>query len=96
MILVLKQGTSTDKVNEICSWLQKQFGVQTSAIFGSGTTIIAAEITRRACHAIELNPAYVDVAVKRWQDFTGGSAVLDGSGGKTFAEIAGERALKAA
>ena len=40
MILVLKQGTSTDKVNEICSWLQKQFGVQTSPIFGSGTTII--------------------------------------------------------
>jgi len=40
MILVLKQGTSTDKVNEICAWLQKQFGVQTSPIFGSGTTII--------------------------------------------------------
>ena len=34
---------------------------------GSGTTIIAAEMTGRACHAIELNPAYVDVAVKRWQ-----------------------------
>jgi DNA modification methylase len=32
---------------------------------GSGTTIIAAEMTGRSCHAIELNPAYVDVAVKR-------------------------------
>lgn len=40
MILVLKQGTSTDKINEICTWLQTQFGVQTSPIFGSGTTII--------------------------------------------------------
>lgn len=40
MILVLKQETSTDKINEICAWLQSQFGVQTSPIFGSGTTII--------------------------------------------------------
>lgn len=41
---------------------------------GSGTTIIAGEMTGRAIHAIELNPAYVDVAVKRWQDFTGQQA----------------------
>ena len=34
---------------------------------GSGTTIIAAEMTGRVCHAIELSPAYVDVAVRRWQ-----------------------------
>ena len=37
---------------------------------GSGTTIIAAEMTGRSCHAIELNPLYVDVAVRRWQEFT--------------------------
>ena len=42
---------------------------------GSGTTIIAVEMTGRACHAIELSPAYVDVAVKRWQAFTGQKAV---------------------
>ena len=42
---------------------------------GSGTTIIAGEMTGRAVHAIELNPAYVDVAVMRWQDFTGLEAV---------------------
>jgi len=41
---------------------------------GSGTTIIACEMTGRACHAIELNPAYVDVAIKRWQNFTGQTA----------------------
>jgi DNA modification methylase len=34
---------------------------------GSGTTIIAAEMTGRSCHAIELDPAYVDVAVRRWR-----------------------------
>jgi len=54
---------------------------------GSGTTIIAAEMTGRACYAIELNPAYVDVAVKRWQDFTGQKAVLE-SDGLTFDETA--------
>ena len=42
---------------------------------GSGTTIIAAEMTGRVCHAIELSPAYVDVAVARWQAFTGQVAV---------------------
>jgi DNA modification methylase len=44
---------------------------------GSGTTIIAAEITGRACLAMELNPTYVDVAVKRWEDFTGQKAILE-------------------
>jgi DNA modification methylase len=57
---------------------------------GSGTTIIGAEITGRCCHAIELNPAYVDVAIKRWQDFTGESAMLDGDR-RSFAEVAAER-----
>lgn len=52
---------------------------------GSGTTIIAAETVGRCCHAIELNPAYVDMAVKRWQDFTGMQATLE-SDGRTFAE----------
>jgi DNA modification methylase len=47
---------------------------------GSGTTLIAAETTGRVCLGIELNPAYVDVAVERWQRFTGKRAVLDGSG----------------
>ena len=57
---------------------------------GSGTTIIAAELTGRVCHAIELSEAYVDVAVQRWQQFTGGQATLDGAG-RTFAEIADAR-----
>ncbi|MDO5703452.1 MAG: site-specific DNA-methyltransferase [Paracoccus sp. (in: a-proteobacteria)] len=54
---------------------------------GSGTTLIAAETTGRVCLGIELNPAYVDVAVSRWQQFTGRQAVLDGTG-QTFAELA--------
>ncbi|MFH5926908.1 site-specific DNA-methyltransferase [Roseomonas xinghualingensis] len=57
---------------------------------GSGTTLIAAEMTGRACHAIELSPAYVDVAVLRWQAFTGQEAVREGSG-QRFAHLAQER-----
>lgn len=53
---------------------------------GSGTTIIAAEMTGRVCYAIELNPAYVDVAVMRWQEFSGQSATLENDG-KTFSEL---------
>lgn len=41
---------------------------------GSGTTVIAAEEVRRRCFGIELNPAYVDICVRRWQNFTGETA----------------------
>jgi len=57
---------------------------------GSGTTLIAAETTGRVCLGIELNPAYVDVAVERWQQFTGQQAVLDGDD-CCFAEIRDRR-----
>jgi DNA modification methylase len=52
-------------------------------------------MTGRACHAIELNPAYVDVAVKRWQDFTGQTAILE-SDGRSFADLDAERLAKKA
>jgi DNA modification methylase len=58
---------------------------------GSGSTIIAAETTGRAAYAMELDPAYVDVAVQRWQAYTGKQAVLEGEG-RTFTEVASERA----
>ena len=57
---------------------------------GSGTTIIAAEITGRSCHAIELMPQYVDVTIERWQAFTGEQAKLEGDG-RTFQAVSAER-----
>jgi DNA modification methylase len=57
---------------------------------GSGTTLISAETTGRVCYGIELNPAYVDVAVERWHAFSGQSAVLDGDG-IAFADLKAER-----
>jgi DNA modification methylase len=59
---------------------------------GSGTTIIAAEMTGRLCRAIELNPAYVDVSVRRWQAFTGKTATLEGSH-QAFADVAEQRGM---
>jgi DNA modification methylase len=47
---------------------------------GSGTTIIAAESVERVCYAMELSPAYVDMAVRRWQEFTGGIAIHASTG----------------
>ena len=60
---------------------------------GSGTTIIACEMTGRSCHAIELSPAYVDVAVRRWEAFTGLKATLEGDG-REFDAVAAERLAK--
>ena len=55
---------------------------------GSGTTLIACEKTGRQARLIELEPKYCDVIVRRWQEFSGKEATLDGDG-RTFAAIAG-------
>ena len=57
---------------------------------GSGTSVIAAETCGRLCLGLELDPAYVDVIVERWQGFTGEAATLEGDG-RSFAEVARER-----
>ena len=46
---------------------------------GSGSTLIACEKTSRHCRMMELDPAYCDVIVKRWEDFTGNTAVCEPS-----------------
>jgi len=56
------------------------------AFLGSGSTLIACEKTDRACFGMELDPQYVDVIIKRWQDYTGKEAVHADSG-KTYNEI---------
>jgi DNA modification methylase len=57
---------------------------------GSGTTLIAAQSKGRICHAIDLDPLYVDLMIRRFQKYTETEAVLEESG-KTFAEVGRER-----
>ena len=57
---------------------------------GSGSQIMAGEANDRRVFAMEISPAYVDVAVERWQAETGKDAILDGDG-RTFAEVRVER-----
>ena len=61
---------------------------------GSGSTIIAAETAGRACLAMEISPDYCDVAVLRWQAFTGEPAILDGED-PTFDDVAAARGTPA-
>ena len=57
---------------------------------GSGSQIMAGEVTGRRVFAMEISPAYVDVAVERWQAETGCDAILDGDG-RSFAAVKAER-----
>src|SRR3954452_8220877 len=53
---------------------------------GSGTTLIAAQTSARVCCGMELDPRYVDIAIRRWQAFTGLNAVLL-SDGRSFEKV---------
>ncbi len=70
-------------------------GIVLDPFLGSGTTLIAAEKVGRVCYGLEIDPSYVDVAVRRWQEYTKADAVLEGDG-RTFDEVAAERLASAA
>jgi len=83
-------GHATPKPIELCERAIKSSSEQGQTILdvfgGSGSTLIACEKTGRQARLMELDPKYVDVIVKRWQDFTGKTAVHADSG-KPFAEV---------
>jgi DNA modification methylase len=70
----------------------KQGDIVLDPFCGSGTILIAAERTGRKARALEIDPAYVDVAIRRWEALTGKSARL--STGETFEEISEQRTMK--
>ena len=53
---------------------------------GSGSTLIAAETTNRVCYMAELSPAFADVIINRWQNFTGQKAMHEEQQ-KTYEEL---------
>jgi DNA modification methylase len=57
---------------------------------GSGSTLIACERRERSARLMEIDPKYADVILRRYQEYSGQSAVLDGDG-RTFDEIARQR-----
>jgi DNA modification methylase len=63
------------------------------AFLGSGTTLMAAERVGRVCCGIEIDPLYVDVAIRRWQNYTGEAAVHAVSG-KKFSEVAAQNEVQ--
>jgi DNA modification methylase len=86
----VKQGERADMNHPtpkpVALWMQpidnhtKPGEVMYEPFSGSGSQIIAAEQTGRRCYAMELSPNYVDVAVRRWQQFTGKRATLEATG----------------
>lgn len=70
----------TSKPTELCAIGIKDSSKESEIIYdpflGSGSTLIACEQTNRICYGMELDPAYVDVIVKRWENFTGNKAKL--------------------
>lgn len=61
------------------------------AFLGSGTTLLAAERVGRICYGVEIDPVYVDVAIRRWQNHTGDHA-MHADSKKSFAEVTALRA----
>ena len=57
---------------------------------GSGSTLMGAETTGRSCYVMEMQGKYVDVIVRRWQQFTGKTATLE-STGQTFDQVQAQR-----
>ena len=71
-------------------WIIKQFKLSSNTIAdyfgGSGSTLIAAEINNIQSYTMEFDPRFCDVIIKRWENFTGEKAKLEGSG-KNFPSI---------
>ena len=69
----------TQKPVALAEWFFDRWGAKGDIVVdlygGSGTTLIACEKTNRHCRMMELDPIYCDVIVKRWEDFTGNTAV---------------------
>jgi DNA modification methylase len=65
----------------------RQGEIVLDAFSGSGSTILACEQTKRIGYAIEIEPKYIDVAIRRWEKMTGKQAVLEDMG-KSYADMA--------
>ena len=76
-----KRVHPTQKPIDLHVWVFEQWGKPSDCVVdlfgGSGSTLIACEKPSRHCRMMELDPAYCDVIVKRWEDFTGNKAMIE-------------------
>ena len=70
----------TQKPVSLIEYLIKTYSKNNQGILdpflGSGSTLIACEKTGRVCYGMEIEPLYIDVCIKRWEDYTGKKAIL--------------------
>ncbi len=89
-----KRVHPTQKPIRLAMWFFERWGDHGDVVVdffgGSGSTLIACDQASRQARVLEIDPAYTDVIVTRWQNLTGKSATLEGDG-RTFAEIKAER-----
>ena len=87
-------GHATPKPVALCERAVKVSAPEGGSVLdlfgGSGSTLIACEKTGRVCRMMELSPRYVDVIIRRWQEFTGQEATLE-EDGRSFAQVKEER-----
>src|SRR3954451_11150825 len=86
-----KEGTKPALLVADAKAVSRHKGIVLDPFGGSGTTIIAAEKTGRRARVVELEPKYVDVAVRRWERYTGKTAVLEATR-RTFDDVEAARA----
>jgi DNA modification methylase len=90
----LLKGHPTPKPTALCADAMLDCTVRGDVVLdpflGTGTTLIAAEKVGRRCHGMELDPGYVDLAIRRWQAWTGADAIHDETG-LTFDALADAR-----
>ena len=86
----LKRVHPTQKPVALAEWCIETYGQECDTVLdlfgGSGFTLIACEQKNKTAFIMELSPNYIDVIVKRWQEFTGNQATLERDG-RTFAEV---------
>lgn len=86
-----KRFHPTQKPVKLAEWCFNQYGEKSKTVLdlfcGSGSTLIACEVTGKTGYMMELSPHYCDVIVKRWQEFTGKNAIHEASG-KIYNEMA--------
>jgi DNA modification methylase len=79
-----------DLVSEMLTAFSDPDDIVFEPFCGSGTQMISAQKNGRSCYGMELAPEYADVAVRRWQNFTSQTAILE-SDGRSFADLEAER-----